>query len=148
VLAVSPGFTAQAADTAAVGGCLLRSCQAQLAQCLGDSNCLQDLICIQRCQGQPDEKACEIRQGSQPSSACAGTLACPSLAPSEQGPKGKQFNVQNCVIMCCVESSHDRSVRFKGLFWYLFLACIRLFPVQSQSSSDLSPMLLLLCCTS
>lgn len=63
VLNVSPIGTAdaQAADVAAVGTCLLTSCQTQLAKCIGDFNCLQDLICLQGCQGKPDEQACEIR---------------------------------------------------------------------------------------
>eukprot|EP00892_Ulva_mutabilis_P007563 jgi/Ulvmu1/5179/UM021_0196.1 len=65
VLQLSPLAAAesQASDVAAVGTCLLTSCQTQLAKCIGDFNCLQDLICLQGCQGKPDEQACEIRCG-------------------------------------------------------------------------------------
>jgi hypothetical protein len=50
-----------AADTALVGSCLLQKCQVQLAQCLADANCLKDIICLNQCNGNPDEQACQIR---------------------------------------------------------------------------------------
>ena len=37
---------AQAADAAKVGTCLLQSCQVELAGCLADSKCAQNLICL------------------------------------------------------------------------------------------------------
>eukprot|EP01025_Chloroclados_australasicus_P056982 TRINITY_DN70950_c0_g1_i1.p3 TRINITY_DN70950_c0_g1~~TRINITY_DN70950_c0_g1_i1.p3 ORF type:complete len:110 (-),score=5.47 TRINITY_DN70950_c0_g1_i1:54-383(-) len=35
-------------DTAAVGSCLLQSCQSQLAGCIGDQNCLKNFIWFQK----------------------------------------------------------------------------------------------------
>ena len=51
---------AQAADTAKVGTCLLSSCQVELAGCLADSKCAQNLICLQTCNGRPDETDCQV----------------------------------------------------------------------------------------
>ena len=45
-----------------VGTCLLESCQLQLAECLADGNCLQDLICLNTCNGRPDESDCQVRR--------------------------------------------------------------------------------------
>lgn len=50
----------QAADAAKVGSCLLASCQVELAGCLADSKCAQNLICLQTCSGRPDETDCQV----------------------------------------------------------------------------------------
>jgi VDE lipocalin domain len=44
-----------------VGGCLLQKCQTQLAGCLADVNCLQNLVCLNKCNGRPDERNCQIK---------------------------------------------------------------------------------------
>lgn len=50
-----------AADTVKVGTCLLQKCQLQLAECLGDPVCLQDIVCLNLCNTAKDEAACQIR---------------------------------------------------------------------------------------
>lgn len=50
-------------DAARVGTCVLRNCQIALAQCLGDAACVQNLVCLQACNGADDETACQIRCG-------------------------------------------------------------------------------------
>jgi hypothetical protein len=52
---------AAAADAAKVGGCLLRKCQLQLAQCLGDAKCLENIVCLNLCNSAEDETGCQIR---------------------------------------------------------------------------------------
>jgi hypothetical protein len=52
---------AAAADAAKVGGCLLRKCQLQLAQCLGDVKCFENIVCLNLCNSAEDETACQIR---------------------------------------------------------------------------------------
>ncbi|KAK9833291.1 hypothetical protein WJX81_003704 [Elliptochloris bilobata] len=52
-----------AADVAKVGTCLLSSCQGALARCMADGVCLENLVCLQLCNGKPDESACQIRCG-------------------------------------------------------------------------------------
>eukprot|EP01036_Dinobryon_divergens_P026798 gene26798-35485_t len=55
--------SAQAADTVAVGTCLLKSCQKELAQCLLNPKCLANLVCINTCNGRSDEAPCQIKCG-------------------------------------------------------------------------------------
>ena len=58
VVAPAPAF---AADTVKIGTCLLQKCQVQLAQCLGDAKCLQNIVCLNQCNSAEDEAACQIR---------------------------------------------------------------------------------------
>ena len=51
---------APAADTAKVGTCLLASCQKELVLCLADANCAKNLVCLQTCNGRPDETDCQV----------------------------------------------------------------------------------------
>eukprot|EP01023_Acetabularia_acetabulum_P067141 TRINITY_DN9197_c0_g1_i1.p1 TRINITY_DN9197_c0_g1~~TRINITY_DN9197_c0_g1_i1.p1 ORF type:complete len:424 (-),score=61.91 TRINITY_DN9197_c0_g1_i1:430-1701(-) len=53
----------EAADPAVVGSCLLKNCQVALAKCLGDVGCLENLVCLQSCNGKPDEAGCQVRCG-------------------------------------------------------------------------------------
>jgi hypothetical protein len=52
-----------AADTVKVGKCLLTSCQKELAQCILNPACLANVICLNTCNGRPDEAECEIKCG-------------------------------------------------------------------------------------
>ncbi|KAF8070966.1 VDE1 [Scenedesmus sp. PABB004] len=54
---------ALATDTVKVGTCLLKKCQLQLAQCLGDAKCLQNIVCLNTCNSAEDEAGCQIRCG-------------------------------------------------------------------------------------
>ncbi len=49
-----------AADVAKVGQCLLGNCQVALAKCLADGECLENLICLQLCNGRKDETECQV----------------------------------------------------------------------------------------
>ena len=59
----TPGLPAFAADTAKVGACLLKSCQAELAECITNPKCLANVICLNTCNGKKDEAECQIRCG-------------------------------------------------------------------------------------
>jgi len=52
---------AVAADTVKIGTCLLQKCQVQLARCLGDPKCLQNIVCLNKCNAAEDEAGCQIR---------------------------------------------------------------------------------------
>jgi violaxanthin de-epoxidase len=52
---------AGAADTAKVGKCLLTNCPLQLARCIADPSCAESLLCLQQCNGKPDEQDCQIK---------------------------------------------------------------------------------------
>lgn len=60
----APMPAAAATDAAKVGTCLLGSCQRELAGCLADSKCAQNLICLQTCSGRPDETDCQVIYGT------------------------------------------------------------------------------------
>jgi len=48
------------------GGCVVAKCQKELARCLTDEKCVENLVCINKCQGlsgPEDVDACEIRCG-------------------------------------------------------------------------------------
>lgn len=61
-LLVSP-MAVSAADGAAIGKCLLKSCQVELAKCVTNPGCAANLLCIQSCNGRADESACQIKCG-------------------------------------------------------------------------------------
>jgi len=52
-----------AADGAAIGKCLLKSCKVELAKCVTNPGCAANLLCIQTCNGRADESACQIGCG-------------------------------------------------------------------------------------
>jgi len=52
-----------AADSAAIGSCLLKSCQLPLAKCVTNPTCAANLLCIQTCTSRPDESVCQIECG-------------------------------------------------------------------------------------
>ena len=54
---------ADAADGAAIGLCLLKQCQVQLTKCILNPKCLANVICINTCNGSPDETGCQIKCG-------------------------------------------------------------------------------------
>ena len=51
------------ADSAKVGACLLRECQAELAECVLNPKCLANVICLNTCNDRPDESECQIKCG-------------------------------------------------------------------------------------
>jgi len=56
-------LVANAADTVAVGKCLIKSCQKELAQCILNPKCLANVICLNTCNGRKDEAECQIKCG-------------------------------------------------------------------------------------
>jgi hypothetical protein len=60
-MTVAPDAVLAATDTVKVGTCLLQKCQVQLAKCLGDAKCFQNIVCLNTCNDAPDEAGCQIR---------------------------------------------------------------------------------------
>ena len=56
--------SANAADGAAIGKCLLKKCPGYLAKCISNPNCLANVICINTCNGKEDESGCQIECGN------------------------------------------------------------------------------------
>ena len=63
-----------------VGTCLLESCQTQLAGCLTDINCVKNLVCLNKCNGRPDESECQVTTGSGGSTRSAAAHGMPTSA--------------------------------------------------------------------
>jgi len=47
-----------------VGKCVLGNCQKALAGCLADPTCVENLICLQSCNGKDNETECQIKCGT------------------------------------------------------------------------------------
>jgi len=62
--ALSSVPSAHATDGAAIGLCLLNKCRIPLAKCILNPNCLANVICINTCNGKPDESGCQIECGN------------------------------------------------------------------------------------
>lgn len=60
---ISLSGPAQAADFVETGKCLFANCPGALAACLTDKTCAENLLCLQSCNGRPDESECQIRCG-------------------------------------------------------------------------------------
>lgn len=60
---VGSNFVANAADTVAVGKCLLTNCQKELATCVLNPKCLANVVCLNTCNGRADEAECQIKCG-------------------------------------------------------------------------------------
>lgn len=43
------------------GTCLLQKCQPELARCLIDGECVENLVCLQVCNGKDDESGCQVK---------------------------------------------------------------------------------------
>ena len=63
-----------AADTAAVGKCLLTNCQKELAQCVLNPKCLANIVCLNACNGRKDEAECQIKCGDYFENDVVGTF--------------------------------------------------------------------------
>ena len=71
---LTPATPTIAADTVKVGKCLLQSCQKELAACILNPSCLANVICLNSCNGRPDEAECEIKCGDTFENEVVGTF--------------------------------------------------------------------------
>eukprot|EP00903_Cladosiphon_okamuranus_P014027 g13044.t1 len=62
-LGAGPALAASPAETKEIGLCLLSECRGELALCLLNPKCFANIICLQTCNGRPDEGYCQIRCG-------------------------------------------------------------------------------------
>ena len=60
----APTITQAATDPGAIVGCLLKKCPLPLAECIANPKCLANVICINTCNGRPDEIDCQIECGN------------------------------------------------------------------------------------
>ena len=68
---VSPEKQAEMQET---GACLLQNCGRELAACVTDEKCAEDLVCLQGCFGKENEGDCQIRCGDLYASQAVATF--------------------------------------------------------------------------
>lgn len=118
---------AQAADAAKVGTCLLQSCQVELAGCLADSKCAQNLICLQTCNGRPDETDCQIRCGDKYDDKAVQTFNACAVSAKKCVPQRIDEGVWPVPPDCALDTAFDLS-KFTGR-WYITAGLNPLFDV-------------------
>mmetsp|Transcript_20176 Transcript_20176/g.60860 ORF Transcript_20176/g.60860 Transcript_20176/m.60860 type:complete len:491 (+) Transcript_20176:281-1753(+) len=113
-LAVSPAWSA---DAAKVGTCLLESCQAQLAGCLTDIGCVKNLVCLNKCNGLPDESECQIRCGDQYEDSAVQTFNSCAVSQKKCVPQRVDKDVYPVPSECARDEKFDLNM-FTGR-WYI-----------------------------
>eukprot|EP00878_Enallax_costatus_P018093 GHUV01019035.1.p1 GENE.GHUV01019035.1~~GHUV01019035.1.p1 ORF type:complete len:454 (+),score=105.01 GHUV01019035.1:192-1553(+) len=113
VLALSPVLIppqpALAADTVKVGSCLLQKCQLQLAECLGDPVCLQDIVCLNLCNTAEDEAACQIRCGDLYADKATDTFNACAVSQQKCVPQRQDEGLYPVPPDCALDNSWDFS---------------------------------------
>ena len=75
---------------------VILSRQGALARCVADGECLENLVCLQLCNGKPDESACQARQlgcrlGDTVSAVCNPLTPCGGDTISERSAAQPAF---------------------------------------------------------
>jgi violaxanthin de-epoxidase len=126
-LVASPVGRAWAADTAKVGTCLLESCQLALATCLADGNCLQDLVCLNSCNGRPDETECQIKCGDLYEDKAVQTFNACAVSEKKCVPQRVDKDKYPVPPDCARDKNFDLNM-FTGR-WYITAGLNQLFDV-------------------
>eukprot|EP00232_Nephroselmis_pyriformis_P028863 CAMPEP_0182857786 /NCGR_PEP_ID=MMETSP0034_2-20130328/3249_1 /TAXON_ID=156128 /ORGANISM="Nephroselmis pyriformis, Strain CCMP717" /LENGTH=515 /DNA_ID=CAMNT_0024989063 /DNA_START=126 /DNA_END=1673 /DNA_ORIENTATION=- len=119
------GQAAIASDTAAVGACILQSCQRALAGCLADATCVENLVCIQLCQGRPDEADCQVECGNKYSDDAVVKFDTCALTEKKCVPKIEDDGSYPAPPDTAIVKSFDLD-KFKGR-WYITAGLNKLF---------------------
>eukprot|EP00879_Flechtneria_rotunda_P017386 GHRR01018215.1.p1 GENE.GHRR01018215.1~~GHRR01018215.1.p1 ORF type:complete len:230 (+),score=56.59 GHRR01018215.1:2588-3277(+) len=113
---ITPGG-AFAADTVKVGSCLLQKCQLQLARCLGDPQCLQNIICLQTCNTAEDEAACQIRCGDLYGDKAVDTFNACAVSDQKCVPQRQDEGLYPVPPDCALDNGFDLN-NFQGR-WFI-----------------------------
>ncbi|CAL8465530.1 g5066 [Coccomyxa elongata] len=106
-----------AADVAKVGTCLLANCQVALARCVGDGECLENLICLQLCNGRPDETECQIRCGDLYADKAVEAFTACAVSDKKCVPQRVDESAYPVPPDCALDQSFDLN-NFQGR-WYI-----------------------------
>jgi violaxanthin de-epoxidase len=114
-----------AADNAQVGTCVLQNCQGALAQCLGDLTCVENLVCLQACNGRPDETECQIRCGDRYQDKAIDVFNTCAVSEKKCVPQKVDEGVYPVPSDCALDKKFDLS-KFQGR-WYISAGLNTLF---------------------
>lgn len=124
-----PGTHTQAAraatDNAEVGTCVLRNCQKALAGCLADPTCVENLICLQSCNGKDGETECQIKCGDKYQDAAIDTFNKCAVSEKKCVPQRVDEGVYPVPPDCALDTKFNLA-DFQGR-WYITAGLNRLF---------------------
>ncbi|WIA11647.1 hypothetical protein OEZ85_011750 [Tetradesmus obliquus] len=106
-----------AADTVKVGTCLLQKCQRQLASCLGDPMCLQNIVCLNLCNSAEDEAGCQIRCGDLYGDKAIDTFNACAVSDQKCVPQRQDEGLYPVPGDCALDEGFDINM-FQGR-WYI-----------------------------
>lgn len=114
-----PPNTALAADSVKIGTCLLQKCQVELAKCLGDPKCFQNIVCLNTCNGlsPEDEAACQIRCGDLYGDKAVDTFNACAVSEEKCVPQRGDEGLFPVPPDCALDQSFDLN-SFTGR-WYI-----------------------------
>eukprot|EP00884_Botryococcus_braunii_P012424 jgi/Botrbrau1/21182/Bobra.0061s0073.1 len=116
---------ALATDVAKVGTCLLANCQVELAKCVGDFECLENLVCLNTCTNRPDETACQIRCGDLYADKAVEAFNACAVSERKCVPQRVDKNLFPVPPDCSLDTQFDLNM-FQGR-WYITAGLNRLF---------------------
>lgn len=114
-----------AADTAAVGKCLLTNCQKELAQCILNPKCLANVICLNTCNGRADEAQCQIKCGDTFENEIVGTFNNCAVSQKKCVPQKQDENEYPLPAAESMVTKFDTS-KVNGR-WYITAGLNKLF---------------------
>lgn len=92
---------------------MLGNCQAELAGCIADLGCLQNLVCLNSCNGAPDITACQLRCGDLYEDKAVTTFNSCALSRKQCVAQRVDANLFPVPPDCALDTSFDLS-KFTG----------------------------------
>lgn len=114
-----------AVDNGQVGTCVLRNCQGALAQCLADATCVENLVCLQACNGRPDETECQIKCGDRYQDKAIDVFNTCAVSEKKCVPQKVDEGLYPVPPDCALDTKFDLS-KFQGR-WYISAGLNQLF---------------------
>jgi len=100
-----------------VGTCVLKNCQKALARCLGDVQCVENLVCLQSCNGREDETACQIKCGDKYEDEAVNVFNTCAVSEKKCVPQRVDEGLYPIPPDCALDNSFDLGM-FQGR-WYI-----------------------------
>lgn len=116
-----------AADTVAVGKCLIQNCQKELAQCILNPKCLANVICLNTCNDRPDEAACQIKCGDLFENDVVGVFNSCAVSQKKCVPQKQSENEYPEIPLSAQVKKFDTSI-WNGK-WYISAGLNKIFDI-------------------
>ena len=111
-----------------MGKCLLQSCQKELAQCILNPKCLANVICLNTCNGRPDEATCQIKCGDMFENDVVGVFNSCAVSQKKCVPQKQDDNEWPLPASESMVKSFDTSLWNSGDGrWYISAGLNKIF---------------------